>query len=76
MEKIVSDVKLGRIGVLCILIEQHGSNPRKEGASMWVYPYGTIEGTIGGGPMEHECIGEAMDMLKKHLKTVCSQLPD
>ena len=34
MEKIVSDVKLGRIGVLCILIEQHGSNPRKEGAQL------------------------------------------
>lgn len=65
MEKIVSDVKRGRTGVLCILIEQRGSNPRKEGAAMWVYPDGSIEGTIGGGPMEHECITEAMDMLEK-----------
>lgn len=65
MEKIVEDVKHGRRGVLCILIEQQGSTPRKEGASMWVYPDGSIEGTIGGGPMEHECIGEALDMLEK-----------
>ena len=64
MEKIIRDVKDGRRGVLCILIEQHGSTPRKEGASMWIYPDGSIEGTIGGGPMEYECINEALDMLK------------
>jgi Xanthine and CO dehydrogenases maturation factor, XdhC/CoxF family len=65
MEKIVDSVKAGRRGVLCILIEQSGSTPRKEGASMWVHPDGSIEGTIGGGPMEHECIQIALDMLEK-----------
>ncbi len=64
MERVIDDVKSGKRGVLCILIEQHGSTPRKEGASMWVYPDGRIEGTIGGGPMEHQCIKEALDMLK------------
>lgn len=63
MEKIVEELRGGRRGVLCILIEQHGSTPRKEGASMWVYPDGSIEGTIGGGPMEHECVRDAQNML-------------
>lgn len=63
MEKIVDEVRKGRAGVLCILIEQSGSTPRKEGASMWVYPDGSIEDTIGGGPMEHDCVKEALDML-------------
>lgn len=64
MEKIVEEVRSGRRGVLCILIEQQGSTPRKSGASMWVYPDGAIEGTIGGGPMEHECIADALRMLE------------
>lgn len=65
MEKIVEDVRRGHKGVLCILMEQHGSTPRKEGASMWVYPDGSIEGTIGGGPMEYECVKEAVRMLER-----------
>lgn len=64
MEKIVEEVRGGRKGVLCILIEQEGSTPRKGGASMWVYPDGSIEGTIGGGPMEYECIKFALSMLE------------
>ena len=63
MEKIVEELKEGRRGVLCILMEQHGSMPRDAGASMWVYPDGDIEGTVGGGPMEHACIKEAADMM-------------
>lgn len=66
MEQIVREVKGGRKGVLCILIAQQGSTPRKEGASMWVLPNGSICGTIGGGPMEHECIKEARDMLENN----------
>ncbi len=64
MEKIVTEVRSGRRGVLCILIEQEGSTPRKSGASMWVYPDGDIEGTIGGGPMEYDCIKDALQMLE------------
>lgn len=36
----------------------------RKGRSMWIYPDGSIEGTIGGEPMEYECINEALDMLK------------
>lgn len=65
METIVDEVRSGKKGVLCILIEQHGSTPRKEGASMWVHPDSTIDGTIGGGPMEHQCIQAALAMLER-----------
>lgn len=63
MEKMVEELKCGRRGVLCILMEQSGSMPREAGASMWVYQGGGIEGTLGGGPMEYECIKEAVDMM-------------
>ena len=64
MEKIVEELKGGRRGVLCILMEQRGSMPCDAGASMWVYPDGDIEGTVGGGPMEHACIEEAVNMME------------
>ena len=64
MEDLLGDVKGGQCGVLCILIEQEGSTPRKEGASMWVRPDGSIEGTLGGGPMEYACVKAALDILE------------
>jgi xanthine dehydrogenase accessory factor len=39
---------------LCIVIETHGSTPRKTGAKMIVYADGTIYGSIGGGCVEKE----------------------
>lgn len=64
IEEIVRDVKAGKGGVLCILTEQEGSTPRKEGACMWVRPDGSIDGSLGGGPMEFACVKEALDMLE------------
>lgn len=60
VEKMLESLRIGRPGVSCLLIEQSGSTPRKERASMWVYPDGAIEGAIGGGPMEYACINESM----------------
>ncbi len=39
---------------LCIVIETHGSTPRKQGAKMIVYADGSIFGSIGGGTVENE----------------------
>jgi len=66
MEDITREVRDGGRGVLCLLIEQEGSTPRREGAYMWVRPGGGIDGTLGGGPMEHACVKEAMDMLAEN----------
>ncbi len=53
----------GRRGVLCIVAEEAGSTPRSAGSSMLVYPDGSIEGTVGGGIMEHRVIERALEML-------------
>lgn len=64
IEHVASEVRGGRRGVLCLLIESDGSTPRENGASMWVRSDGSIEGTIGGGPMEHACIQDAVELLR------------
>ena len=55
----------GRQGVLCIVAEEEGSTPRSAGSSMLVYPDGSIEGTVGGGIMEHRVIEQALEMLSQ-----------
>ena len=41
-------------GVLCTIIEKHGSAPRGVGAWMLVRPDGTCAGTVGGGAVEYQ----------------------
>ena len=42
-----------------IVVEVHGSAPREAGARMRWFPGGKIDGTIGGGNLEQQCIEEA-----------------
>jgi xanthine dehydrogenase accessory factor len=65
MRTIIDNVDNRREGVFCLLVERKGSIPRTAGASMLVYSNGDTDGSIGGGPMEYECIKEALDMLEK-----------
>ena len=65
LEQICKEMHAGESGVLCIVIEQEGSTPRHGGASMWVRPDGSIDGTVGGGPMEHECVRHALAMMEE-----------
>lgn len=41
-------------GVLCTIVEKHGSAPRGVGTWMLVRPDGTCAGTIGGGAVEYQ----------------------
>ena len=50
-------------GVLCTIINSQGSTPRHTTSKMFVYPDGTIVGTIGGGEMERRVIDEALAAL-------------
>jgi xanthine dehydrogenase accessory factor len=65
MRTILGDTCNGEEGVFCLLIERLGSIPRRAGASMWIHPGGRVDGSVGGGPMEYECVKEALDMLEK-----------
>lgn len=52
---------------LCTVVATRGSTPRKIGASMVVLadgsPLGRIEGTVGGGAVEHEIRREALEAI-------------
>ena len=48
---------------LATIIKASGSSPRKNGASMIIYPDGIISGTIGGGPVEKEVMDRAIAKL-------------
>jgi xanthine dehydrogenase accessory factor len=53
----------GENSVLVTIVKVSGSTPREEGARMLVKADGRIEGTIGGGSLEHQAYKEAMKML-------------
>lgn len=65
--KLVELKNKGENCVLCIIIETQGSAPRKAGARMIVTPGRKIYGTIGGGHVELQVIGEAMKILGKNV---------
>jgi xanthine dehydrogenase accessory factor len=47
-------------GVLCTIIETHGSTPRHQGSKMIVFPDGHFIGSVGGGEVENRVIKEAL----------------
>ncbi len=49
--------------MLVIVVQASGSTPRKPGAMMLVGAEGILEGTIGGGLIEYECINRAKCLL-------------
>lgn len=55
----------GQPGVLCTIISGRGSTPRHAGSKMLVYPDGKINGTIGGGELEHRVVTEALEALNQ-----------
>jgi xanthine dehydrogenase accessory factor len=54
----------GRRFALATVIESRGFTPRKSGAHMLVAEDGATVGTIGGGAIEREVVGEAGELLK------------
>ena len=63
LKYITADTASGLTGVLCTIIQAHGSSPREAGTSMWVTP-DIVRGTVGGGVAEYEVIQKARAMLK------------
>ena len=63
LQYVAADTAAGITGVVCTIIEAHGSSPREAGTSMWV-TLEAVRGTVGGGISEHEVIKKAREMLK------------
>jgi xanthine dehydrogenase accessory factor len=55
----------GEEAALVTVVLATGSTPREEGAKMLVKPDGSILGTIGGGSLEAQVIGEAVKVIKQ-----------
>lgn len=53
----------GRNAVLCLISNSSGSTPRKIGSKMLVYADGKIDGSIGGGKIEHLVIQDALKLM-------------
>ncbi|MBR5970765.1 MAG: XdhC family protein [Lachnospiraceae bacterium] len=51
--------------VLCTIIAEEGSVPRKSGTQMAVFPDGSFLGTVGGGAVEH--------MAGQYAKSLCTR---
>ncbi len=52
------------------IIDTHGSSPRHTGAAMLVKADGSFVGTIGGGPLEADCIARAVEVVKTRRHTL------
>jgi len=59
MEQLAKNIDEGRRTALVTLVEVSGSSPGKEGDMMTVLEDGKIMGTVGGGNLEYQLIGEA-----------------
>ena len=61
-DTILRELDEGRNLVLVTVCQRQGSAPRGAGASMLVYPGGTLLGTIGGGAVEYAAAKEALEL--------------
>ena len=50
---------------LMIVTESEGSSPGRQGFKMWVSKDGKMNGSIGGGIMEHKLVETCKSLLKK-----------
>lgn len=66
--RLVEVVESGGGAVLVMVVAAEGA-PREAGAKMLVFPDGRVEGTVGGGALEHHAIEIALDLLRRGEKT-------
>jgi xanthine dehydrogenase accessory factor len=65
LKQVYESVEKGENVALVTIIEAFGSAPRKSGSMMAVWQDGRIEGSVGGGKIEHEVINEAIQCIKR-----------
>lgn len=64
-ERVAELLKEGRSFVIAHLISHRGSTPNDPGSRMIIFPDGSSEFTIGGGPFEASVIKDALECFKK-----------
>lgn len=56
---------------LATVIATKGSTPQRAGAKMLIYRNGKLSGTVGGGCVEADVIGEAQRLMRKGKSELC-----
>ncbi|MCS7240301.1 MAG: XdhC family protein [Candidatus Bipolaricaulota bacterium] len=69
-QRAVEAIEKGEPAVLVTVVAVEGAAPREAGAKMLVFPDGRVEGTIGGGALEHHAIHTALALLQRGEKTL------
>lgn len=75
LQSIIEAQQTHKTCVLCTIVRTNGSTPQKAGAKMLVFENGSIEGTIGGGVIEHEVISIAKQLIQNHSTTNFIRIP-
>jgi len=60
IEKIRAAIASGKQFTMATIVGTAGSSPQKAGAKMIVFEDGTIDGTVGGGAIEHRIIEDSI----------------
>ena len=63
VDEVLSELRTGRPFALVRLVAERGSTPREAGAEMLVRADGSIAGTIGGGLLEANMMGRAVEVI-------------
>jgi len=66
LRRALDELKAGRPPVLVTVTASEGSTPRKAGSAMLVGERGYLCGTVGGGNLEHWCVGHAFEEIGNH----------
>lgn len=70
LRRVAEALEQGAAAVLVTVVEVEGAAPREPGARMLVLPEGRVEGTVGGGALEHRAIAKALALLREGPRTL------
>ena len=61
--EVAEQLDRGERGVMCSIVDSHGSSPRKTGSKLLLKNDGTFIGTVGGGGIEHRVLEIARQVI-------------
>lgn len=67
--RVAEVIARGEPAVLVTVVAAEGA-PREPGARMLVFPDGRVEGTVGGGALEHHAVQKALELLRDGPQTL------
>jgi len=69
-KQILQSINLHKKGVLLYVLHSKGSSPGRQGFQMWISEEGEMNGSVGGGIMEHKLVELAKSKLQNNDLTI------